>query len=107
MEKTDIARAFQIGLGYLWNGRSGSHPGKAQHFCNALLYAHKAGQFSHSQYIAATQFIQQRLGKCCTVIHWLAKQPGFEDIWWQATDKQIQEYRKAWVLSMIKELKNA
>ena len=105
MEKTDIARAFQIGLEYLWDGRTPST--KPQHFCNALLQAHRAGRFSYSQYIAATQFIQRRLGKCCTVISWLEKQPGFENIQHQATDQKFQEYRKAWVLSMIKELKNA
>ena len=104
MEKTDIAKAFQIGLEYLWDGQPGTHPGRAQHFCNALLQAHKAGRFSYSQYIAATQFIQRRLGKCCTVISWLEKQPGFENIQRRAADQKFQEYRKAWVFSMIKEL---
>lgn len=106
MEKTDIARTLEIALQFLWDGNTGSED-KTQHVCNCILRAKKRGLISFSQWHAAEQMIMKRLGNHYTVIGWLETQDGFRDVQKWATHSQLQAYRRAWVLSMIKEFKNA
>jgi len=91
--RQSIAAAIKAGLPYLWNGRGDFYSTAKQDF---VCFAVRHG--SHPASDAARSMIAERIHPYSTVDDWLEEQ-GVKNI----TDRKLQAYRKAWMLSMIEE----